>query len=86
MREIKSAQFDTWPISWIMTPDGAGMLQIGCEAHALRMWQKSDPRWIACMDKHAAKWWATHRDVVLGLVSLSPATPYGRRVDHDQAG
>ena len=78
MREVKSAQIDTWPITWTTAPDGVVTLQIGCLAHPLAIWEKSDPRWIAAMDPNATEWWAKYRDTVLGLVNASPATPYGK--------
>jgi hypothetical protein len=78
MYEVKSAQFDTWPITWTMSHDGVTMLQIGCQRHPLDLWRKSDPRWIAAMDAKAADWWAKYRDIVVALVDASPATPYGK--------
>jgi len=78
MYEVKSAQFDTWPITWTMSHDGVTMLQIGCQRHSLDLWRKSDQRWIAAMDAKAADWWAKYRDIVLALVDASPATPYGK--------
>jgi hypothetical protein len=77
LREVKSAQFDTWPITWTCAPDGITILQIGCQRHALDMWIKSNPRWIAAMDARATEWWGKYRDVVLALVQASPATPWG---------
>jgi hypothetical protein len=78
MREIKSAQFDRWPITWTTAPDGEVTLQIGCQKHTLALWEKSAPRWINAMDPKAAEWWEKYRDVVLALVKSSPATPYGK--------
>ena len=78
MREIKSAQFDQWPLTWTTTPDGEVTLQIGCQRHNLSLWEKSDPRWINAMNPEAAEWWAKYRDIVLALVKASPAIPYGK--------
>ena len=78
MREIKSAQFDQWPLTWTTTPEGEVTLQIGYQRHNLSLWEKSDPRWINAMDLKAAEWWAKYRDVVLALVKASPAAPYGK--------
>lgn len=78
MREVKSAQFDRWAITWVCAPDGAVTLQIGCQRHPLELWEKSDPRWIAALDPCATEWWAKYRDVILALVKASPATPYGK--------
>lgn len=77
MREVKSAQFDKWPITWTCSADGVTTLQIGCQKHPLDMWIKSDPRWIAALDLNATEWWAKYRDVVLALVAASPAVPHG---------
>ena len=76
MREVKSAQFDIWPITWTCAPDGVTTLQIGCQRHDLDLWVKSDPRWISVMDSRAAEWWGRYRDVVLSLVQASPATAW----------
>ena len=76
MKEIKSARFDKWPVSWTQSPEGVTTLQIGCQRHGLALWEKSDPRWIADMDDGAAEWWLHYRDVVLALVNASPAIPY----------
>ncbi len=76
MIEVKSAQFDTWPLTWTTSPDGEVILQIGCQSHSLELWEKSDPRWIAALDDCATEWWSKYRDAVLSLVKASPATPY----------
>jgi len=78
MREVKSAQFDQWLITWTTAPDGKITLQIGCQRHPLSLWEKSDPRWIEALDPKATEWWAKYREVVLALVKASPATPYGK--------
>jgi uncharacterized protein YjbI with pentapeptide repeats len=78
LREVKTAQFDQWPITWTTSPDGEVTLQIGCQRHPLDLWRKSDPRWIAAMDSRATAWWGKYRDVVLALVDASPAVPYGK--------
>ena len=81
MREVKSAHFDRWPITWTCSADGVTTLQIGCQKHALDLWIKSDPRWIAALDDYATEWWAKYRDVVLALVAASPAVPHGGKHD-----
>ena len=83
MREVKSAQFDKWPITWTCGPDGVVTLQIGCQRHPLDMWVKSDPLWISAMDGAAADWWGRYRDVVLALVQASPATPWGKQSEQE---
>lgn len=84
MHEVKSAQFDAWPITWTTAPDGTVTLQIGCQRHGLELWRKSDPRWIAAMHRRAADWWGRHRSLVLALVEASPAVPYGKVEKRDE--
>ncbi len=69
MREIKSAQFDQWPVTW-----SADVLAIGCQQHAIEKWHVADPRWIAAMDSQASNWWSRYGALVLQLVDASPAT------------
>ena len=78
MCEVKSAQFDIWPLAWTCSPNGVTTLQIGCQRHDLELWRKSDPRWIAVMDSKATDWWAKYRDPILALVDASLATPWGK--------
>jgi hypothetical protein len=79
MREIKSAQFDTWGVCWTTSPEGIVTLQIGCQSHPLQEWADAEPCWIDDMDPDALVWWERYRDVVLALVEASPATPHGPR-------
>ena len=81
MREIKSAQFDEWPLTWTAAEDVGVTLQIGCQMHPLSLWEKSDLHWIGEMDLKAAEWWAKYRDVVLSLVKASPAIPHGKYIN-----
>jgi uncharacterized protein YjbI with pentapeptide repeats len=69
MREIKSAQFDQWAVTW-----SADVLAIGCEQHAIEKWRNADPRWIAAMDSSAGDWWSRYGALVLQLIDASPAT------------
>jgi hypothetical protein len=69
MREIKSAQFDQWPVTW-----SADVLAIGCQQHAIKKWRTADPRWIAAMDSQASDWWSRYGALVLQLIDASPAT------------
>jgi uncharacterized protein YjbI with pentapeptide repeats len=69
MREIKSAQFDQWTVTW-----SADVLAIGCQQHAIKKWRNADPRWIAAMDPDATDWWSRYGTIVLQLVDASPAT------------
>ena len=69
MREIKSAQFDQWAVTW-----SADVLAIGCQQHAIEKWRNADPRWIAAMDSGATDWWSRYGALVLQLIDASPAT------------
>jgi len=69
MREIRSAQFDTWAVTW-----SADVLAIGCQQHAIGKWRTADPRWIAAMDSQASDWWARYGALALQLIDASPAT------------
>ena len=69
MREIKSAQFDRWVVTW-----SADVLAIGCQQHAIEKWRNADPRWIAAMDPGASDWWSRYGALVLQLIDASPAT------------
>ena len=69
MREIKSAQFDQWAVTW-----SADVLAIGCQQHAIEKWLNADPRWIAAMDSGATDWWSRYGALVLQLIDASPAT------------
>ncbi len=77
MREVKSAQFDTWPVTWTRDQAGKTTLQIGCQRHDLELWRKADQRWIAAMDGNASAWWAQYGAIVLALVDASPAAMWG---------
>ena len=69
MREIKSAQFDQWAVTW-----SADVLAIGCQQHAIEKWRNADPRWIAAMAPGASDWWSRYGALVLQLIDASPAT------------
>jgi hypothetical protein len=69
MREIKSAQFDQWHVTWT-----ADVLAIGCQQHAIEKWRNADPRWIAAMDSGATDWRSRYGALVLQLIDASPAT------------
>ena len=75
MREIKSAQFDTYSCAWSCTPDGITLLSIGCQSHDLEKWRLADPQWIAAMADNATDWWASYGAILLALVDASPAVP-----------
>ena len=67
MREIVSAQFETWPVAAARMLDGSVVMQIGCQRHPLEMWEKGDPRWIAAMDDAAPAWWAKWGTLALAI-------------------
>lgn len=69
MREIKSAQFDQWAVTW-----SADVLAIDCQQHAIERWRNADPRWIAAMNSGATNWWSRYGALVLQLIDTSPAT------------
>ena len=75
MREIKSAQFDTYSCAWSRSPDGITLLSIGCQSHDLEKWRLADPQWIAAMADNATDWWASYGAILLALVDASPAVP-----------
>lgn len=77
MREIKSAQFDRWPVAWTTAPDGIVTVQIGCQRRSLCWWKSADDNKISMLDPRALKWWHRYRDPVIGLVEASPAVPWG---------
>jgi hypothetical protein len=77
MQEVKSAQFDTWAITWTRSHDNVTELRIGCQAHDLEKWRIADPQWIAAMTPKGTRWWAKYGSIILALVDASPAVPYG---------
>jgi uncharacterized protein YjbI with pentapeptide repeats len=77
MREIRSMHIDTWPVAWIMSPDGVATVQIGCQRHTLSEWAAFDDGTISRMDPQALKWWRANRDFILSTVERFPAVPYG---------
>ena len=76
MLQIKSAQFDTWPITWTRDQSGVTTLQIGCQKHDAEEWRSATPDWIDEMDEDATDWWNRYRDIVLALVDASPAAKH----------
>ena len=66
MREIKSAQFDTYMISW-----SKDTLAIGCQQHSIEAWWGFDDDTIANMDKGALIWWKKWKPVLQQLIEVS---------------
>ena len=77
MSQVRSMQIDRWPVTWTTAPDGDVTLQIGCQSHSLALWEKSDPRWIAVMDRGATEWGGRWREPLLTIVKANPAVPFG---------
>jgi hypothetical protein len=77
MREIRSIHIDTWPVAWIMSPEGVATVQIGCQRHTLAEWAAFSDETIGSMDSRALYWWMANRDFVLSTVERYPAVPYG---------
>jgi hypothetical protein len=76
MLEVKSAHFDKWVVTWT-----GEVIQIGCQRHAITLWEKADPRWIDAMAPDATKWWGKYGAIVMALVEASPAKPTGYTVN-----
>jgi hypothetical protein len=77
MREIRSMHIDTWPVAWIMSPEGVATVQIGCQRHTLAEWAAFSDETIGSMDSRALDWWRVNRDFVLSTVERYPAVPHG---------
>lgn len=73
MKEIKSLQFELWPVTYTSTE-----IQIGCQSHAIEKWAKWNTAagrvWIQKMDEKALEWAEKWLDIVLSVVEKSPAT------------
>ena len=70
MREVKSIQIDTYPVTY--TKD---VIQIGCQQNSISKWAnwKENKDWISNMDDGALEWAEKHLDLVLEVVKNSPA-------------
>ena len=66
MCEIKSAQFDTYEVTW--TKD---TLAIGCQQHLMKEWWQFDDATIAKMDRDALLWWKKWKLVLQQIVEMS---------------
>ena len=69
---LKTMQFDKWAIGY--THD---TLQIGCQRHPIKEWQKWDTpmgqTWIAEMDEDALAWAERNLALVLQIIKQNPA-------------
>ena len=68
MRQIKSAQFEKWGLTW--THD---TLQIGCQNHSIEDWKNFTDEQISKMDSGALKWWKKYKEIIFALLEASPA-------------
>ena len=66
MREIKSAQFDTYDVTW--TKD---TLAIGCQQHPIKDWWQFDDATIAKMDGDMLLWWKKWKHVLQQIIEMS---------------
>ena len=66
MREIKSAQFDTYMVTW-----SKDTLAIGCQQHTIEDWWKFKDDTISKMDTNALTWWKKWKPVIQQLIEMS---------------
>ena len=66
MREIKSAQFDTYDVTW--TKDA---LAIGCQQHPIKEWWQFADTTITNMDRDALLWWKKWKLVLQRIIEMS---------------
>ena len=66
MREIKSAQFDAYDVTW--TKD---TLAIGCQQHPIKDWWQFDDTTITNMDSDALLWWKKWKLVLQQIIEMS---------------
>lgn len=66
MREIKSAQFDTYMITW-----SKDTLAIGCQQHPIKEWWQFDDATITKMDGDMLLWWKKWKLVLQQIVEMS---------------
>ena len=64
--EIKSAQFDTYMVTW-----SKDTLAIGCQQHPIKEWWQFDDATITSMDRGALLWWKKWKLVLQQIVELS---------------
>ena len=76
MKEIKSMQLNTYPVTWT-----AERLQIGCKNYPISDWFDFDDDAIADMDNGALDWWQKYKDFIRSAIDLSPA----KRTGHENA-
>ena len=73
MREVRSVQIDTWPVTY--TSD---TMQIGCQRHQISKWRKwnteAGRKWVAQMDGKALEWADRNLALILQIIDANPAT------------
>jgi hypothetical protein len=72
MREIKSLQIETWPVTYTVE-----RLQIGCQNHSIKEWAGFSDETIKGMADGALEFWHKWKDVIFKIIELSPAIPTG---------
>ena len=66
MREIKSAQFDTYEVTW-----SKDSLAIGYQQHLIKEWWQFDDATITKMDGDMLLWWKKWKLVLQQIVEMS---------------
>lgn len=75
MREIKSALFDTFPITWITEPDGTYMVQFGCQKRPGDKWKNTSES-INRVHPEGYEWFKKYKELMIEMVESSPAIPH----------
>ena len=68
MKEIKSLQLETYPITYTKE-----VMQIGCQCHSIEEWFNFSDEKISEMDRGALEWWQKWKPVIQEIISKSPA-------------
>lgn len=69
MRELRSMQIETYPVTYT-----ASHMQIGCQRHTLEEWWSFDDEKIKGMDARALEWWRKWRPLLQQIIETAPAT------------
>ena len=70
MSEVKSIQFDYWPVTYTHE-----VMQIGCQLHKIEEWWGFSDEEIGHMDSRAQSWWAIWKPILKIIIEASPALP-----------
>ena len=68
MREVKTVQCGTWPVTYT-----ADLMQIGCQIHSLDEWWTFTDDEISRMDADALTWWSKWKPILESIIEASPA-------------